>query len=212
MANKTSLIITSTDTSGKTFNKTLTDVNAHASAANLKAFAQGLNGLTKNTYDSAALVERTEIVDNTDLPLAHVEFTINGRTYTEADADMNAEYWPTLTLTFNASDTTYIRTNSDGRKEVRFPINYVETSALGESLWGTGRWANNCPRVSLGINPDGDLYLDNTWGIYHGLPDLFVRVEFFDEGSDKDRDAIIAIGGTKARRGWRIIIKLNREA
>ena len=61
MANKTSLVITSTDQSGKTFNKTYTCVNSGASAENLQAFAQGLNGLTKNTFDSAALVERTEI-------------------------------------------------------------------------------------------------------------------------------------------------------
>ena len=212
MANKTSLIITSTDTSGKTFNKTLTDVNAHASAANLKAFAQGLNGLTTNTYDSAALVERTEIIDIANLPLAHVEFTIGDRTYTEADVDMNAEGFPTLTVTFNASDTTYVKTNSDGRKDVQFRISYVETSALGESMWTTGNWSNNCPHVTLGINPEGALANGNAWGVYDEDGKLFVRVEFFDEGSKKDRDAIVVIGGTKARRGWYLNIKLNREA
>ena len=212
MANKTSLIITSTDTGGKTFNKTLTDVNAHATADNLKAFAQGLNGLTTNTYNGAALVERTEIVDTTDLPLAHVEFTINDRTYTEADANMSASPHPTLTLTFNASDTTYVTTNSDGRKEVQFRISYVETWALGEKLWGAGAWEKNCPRLTFGTSTPAAAAMGETWGVRPYFPELAVRVEFFDEGDLKDRDAIVAIGGTKARRGWYIKIKLNREA
>lgn len=212
MANKTSLIITSTDTGGKTFNKTLTDVNAHASADNLKAFAQGLNSLTTNTFNGAALVERTEIIDRTDLPLAHVEFTINGHTYTEADAETVASSHPTLTLTFNASDTTYVTTNSDGRKEVQFKLEYVETWAIGDKLWGTGAWEQNCPRVSFGTSTPAGAVIDNIWGTRPYSPVLAVRVEFFDEGQCKDQDALVAIGGTKARRGWYINIKLNREA
>lgn len=209
MANKTSLIITSTDTGGKTFNKTLTDVNAHATAENLQAFAQGLNSLTTNTFNSAALVERTEIVDKTELPLAHVEFTIGDRTYTEADADMT-QSTPTLTLTFNASDTTYVKTNSDGRKEVQFSFNYIETSATAAAYWRLELWDQGCPRPSFGVYPQSLLCNGKVWGI-HSQFQMYFRCEFFDTGEYKDKDAFISIGGTKARRGWLINVKLNRE-
>ena len=209
MANKTSLIITSTDTGGKTFNKTLTDVNGNASAADLKAFAQGLNSLTTNAYESAALVERTEIVNKTDLPLAHVEFKIGGRTYTEADAD-TTQTTPTLTLTFNASDTDYVVTNSDGRKEVRFFFDYIETSATSAASWDLGAWDKGCPRPAFSAYPELLLCDGTLWGQRRQFEMLF-RCEVFDEGQCKDEDALISIGGTKARRGWLINIKLNRE-
>lgn len=63
MADKTSLLITTTDTHGKQSTKTITNVNSEASTSNLLTFAQGLVDLSDNTYDSAALVERTELVD-----------------------------------------------------------------------------------------------------------------------------------------------------
>ena len=67
MADKTSLIVTSTDTNGKSFSKTYTSINPNASKGELRTFAQGLNSLTKNTYEGAAVVKRTEIpTDPTD--------------------------------------------------------------------------------------------------------------------------------------------------
>ena len=47
---KTSLILETTDTSGKKIQKTFTDVNPEASSADLVTFAQMCNGLTSNTY------------------------------------------------------------------------------------------------------------------------------------------------------------------
>ena len=205
MANKTSLIITSTDTGGKTFSKTLTDVNANASATDLQAFAQGLNGLTKNTYGSAALVERTEVVDKTELPLARASITIGDTVYTEADVDMTQTI-PTLTLTFNASDTDHVFTNSDGRKEVRFTFDYIETYAVGEAMWDAASWGNNNPRIAFGVSPVSVLTNGICWRtVPENANFLFV------EGTKKDGNARIAIGTTKARRGWLLSVKLNRE-
>ena len=212
MANKTSLVITSTDQSGKTFNKTYPCVNSGASAENLQAFAQGLNGLTKNTYGSAALVERTEIVNSSNLPLARVKFKIGDRTYTEADADTTGT-WPTLMVTFNASDTQHVITNSDGRKEVRFNIDYIETFAAAYSCWEMGLWDQGCPRITFGIDPDNAICSGSALGLTPSPVTLrMVRCEFYSEGTYKDREAVLSIGGTKTRRGWEIKIKLNREA
>ena len=212
MANKTSLVITSTDQSGKTFNKTYPCVNSGASAENLQAFAQGLNGLTKNTYGSAALVERTEIVNSSNLPLARVKFKIGDRTYTEADADTTGT-WPTLMVTFNASDSQHVITNSDGRKEVRFNIDYIETFAAAYSCWEMGLWDQGCPRITFGIDPDNAICSGSALGLTPSPVTLrMVRCEFYSEGTYKDREAVLSIGGTKTRRGWKIKIKLNREA
>lgn len=68
MADKTSLIITSTDTGGKTVNKTLTNINPGATKGELRKFAQGLNSLTTNTYEGAAIVQRTEIPTDANDP------------------------------------------------------------------------------------------------------------------------------------------------
>lgn len=85
MANKTSLIITSTSTGGKTFSKTLTDVQGKADPADLKAFAQGLTALTTNTYNSAALIERTELDEIS--PLAPQVITLLDGSKTEYRQD-----------------------------------------------------------------------------------------------------------------------------
>lgn len=55
---KTSIIITSTDTTGKTLQKNITDVNPEATNAQLVTFAQGLNALTTNTYNGTSRVNK----------------------------------------------------------------------------------------------------------------------------------------------------------
>ena len=78
MATKTSLIINAVN-EGKTLQKAIADVNPQATTAELKAFAQGMLGLTDYTYTNGALVERTDIDGNTnDLPYATGSFWFNG--------------------------------------------------------------------------------------------------------------------------------------
>lgn len=55
---KTSVILTATDLSGKKLQKTLTNINSNATAAQLKTLAQGLNGLTTNTYVETGRVDK----------------------------------------------------------------------------------------------------------------------------------------------------------
>lgn len=78
MATKTSLIINAVN-EGKTLQKAIADVNPSATNDELKAFAQGMLGLTDYTYTNGALVERTGIDDNpSDLPYATGSFWFNG--------------------------------------------------------------------------------------------------------------------------------------
>lgn len=48
-------------TTGETYQRSVTDINPNATHTQLKNFAQGLVGLTQNTYNSTTLVEKTDL-------------------------------------------------------------------------------------------------------------------------------------------------------
>ena len=73
-----SIIINSTDaTTGKKSARAITNVNPKATNAQIKTLAQGLNGLTKNTYNSATLIEKTDL----DVAKNNPAFTPQTATY-----------------------------------------------------------------------------------------------------------------------------------
>ena len=57
---KTSLIVKSTDQSGKTVNKTITDVNPDCSNAVLKTLGQKINALTTNFYGNTTRIDKID--------------------------------------------------------------------------------------------------------------------------------------------------------
>jgi len=62
MADKTSLIITATAAAtGKTQQKTVTDINPNAQDQHLLTFAQMTNALTEDTYKNSKRVDVTEL-------------------------------------------------------------------------------------------------------------------------------------------------------
>lgn len=79
-----SMIINATDTTGAATTSAITNVNPNATNGELIALAQGLNGLTKNTYRGATLVEKTELVVKPERTLT---FEING---TETTTEIHA--------------------------------------------------------------------------------------------------------------------------
>lgn len=57
---KTAIVLNATEmTSGKRLTKTLTDINVNATNAQIKSFAQALNGLTTNVYLETNRVDKT---------------------------------------------------------------------------------------------------------------------------------------------------------
>lgn len=107
MATKTSLIINAVN-EGKTLQKAISDVNPSATTAELKAFAQGMLGLTDYTYTNGALVERTGIDDTSELPYSTGTFWLGDEqlelergyeageffyTFSYADFDSNPSIW-----------------------------------------------------------------------------------------------------------------------
>ena len=104
----TSVILASTDTTGKKLQKTLTNINPSATSTQLKTFAQGLNGLTTNTYIETNRIDR--ITCDTD----------TGSTSTTPPAKTT----PTLTLQTSTATTAQIFSAMEG-DEGLFEIEYT---------------------------------------------------------------------------------------
>lgn len=56
-----SLIINSTDTTGKKLQKSITNLNPNITNATAKEFAQKLNALTTNTYNGAIRINKIDV-------------------------------------------------------------------------------------------------------------------------------------------------------
>lgn len=61
MADKTSLIIESTDQSGKKLSRSVTDIKPDATNEQLRTFAQRFNALSTNTFEDAIRVQRRSV-------------------------------------------------------------------------------------------------------------------------------------------------------
>ena len=78
---KTSLIWTSTEqTTGKTLQKTITDVNPDASSEAMLGFVQRLNALTTNVYGKTDRVDKVNVDTESAATLITPTLTINGLT------------------------------------------------------------------------------------------------------------------------------------
>ena len=104
------VILTSTNTSGQTLQKTLTDINPDASNAQLKTFAQMLNNMTDNTYGKTDRV----IKYNCDTESGGSKLTPNLSLSTTSASIAN------LTTSANGSVPYTITTDSDGALSVGF--------------------------------------------------------------------------------------------
>ena len=104
---KTSLILTSTEqTTGKTLQKTITDVNPDASSEALLGFAQRLNALTTNVYGKTDRVDKLNVDTETSANLLTPTFTMTKTSYsltTDASGDHIL-----MGLTYNGDGALYV--------------------------------------------------------------------------------------------------------
>ncbi|MBQ3434105.1 MAG: hypothetical protein IJG24_03560 [Selenomonadaceae bacterium] len=125
MATKTSLIINAVN-EGKTLQKAIADVNPSATNAELKAFAQGMLGLTDYTYTNGALVERTDIDGNTnDLPLPTHSFWLG-----------DTRVYSILSIAELIADTANV-THENGRLKFKLEVRDVYADEYGTPLAGS---------------------------------------------------------------------------
>lgn len=125
MATKTSLIINAVN-EGKTLQKAIADINPQATTAELKAFAQGMLGLTDYTYTSGALVERTGLDDDTsNLPRPTGSFWLGDK-----------RIYDTLSIAELIADTANV-THENGRLKFKLEVRDVYADEKGTPLVGS---------------------------------------------------------------------------
>lgn len=131
MATKTSLIINAVN-EGKTLQKAIADVNPQATTAELKAFAQGMLGLTDYTYTSGALVERTGLDDDTsNLPFPTGSLWLGNKKICNATSGDFA-----LSIAELIADTANV-THENGRLKFKLEVRDVYADEYGTPLVGS---------------------------------------------------------------------------
>lgn len=100
------LKLTSTNTSGKSMTKTISDISPTATSAQYKALAQGLNSLTTNTYGRTDLVTTINVdTESTNKPAPTItigEWTkVNGVYSADVTCDSDGA------ITASAGDANY---------------------------------------------------------------------------------------------------------
>lgn len=100
---KSSVNIIATDPNGKKIQKAITDINPNASTAQLRDFVQNLNGLTNNTLGTPVRIDRTELVDESQLldrnmmlnnggtPAKSIEFKYEATAIFNASVEFNGD-------------------------------------------------------------------------------------------------------------------------
>lgn len=96
----TSIIMTSTDQGGNKLQKTLTSINPNASAADIRTFANAVNGLTTNNYVG------TNRIDKTNLNAEKLPVSIS-----VGDKNLNANS-RIITITGGTNALPYIKSNN----------------------------------------------------------------------------------------------------
>ncbi|MBQ7454373.1 MAG: hypothetical protein IJS69_04915 [Selenomonadaceae bacterium] len=105
---KSSVNIIATDPNGKKIQKAITDINPNASTAQLRDFVENLNGLTNNTLGTPVRIDRTELVDESQLLDRNMMLNNLGtRTKSiEFTYEATAVYSATVEFNGNISDIT----------------------------------------------------------------------------------------------------------
>ena len=131
---KTSAIITSTDLSGKTLQKTLTNVNPEATSEHLATLGQMLNSLTTNTYVQTDRIDKI----NCDTEASPVD-TRSANAITLSQTSMAL---PGLIGDGHSSYITFTATaNAD-----KAYLSYVAPGVLA----GISKMANNTYAITIG--------------------------------------------------------------
>ena len=134
MADKYSVVINSKDSSGKNLSKTISSINPEAQPSDLKAMAQGLNALTKNTYDSAERIARENIDTAADKSVpAATQLIVKSKT-SQATVSAANEFTATLTsASFDGSTNVSVTANNVGASYLGRPYfdNLTSTNQSG---------------------------------------------------------------------------------
>lgn len=128
-----SVILNSTNTDGEVKQKSFTDINPNATNAQLKAFTQGMNSLTNNTYNSTYKVERTNVDTATDKTTATITLATESMTL--------AALKTALKSTNRISDISNVSYNGDGLLYAFVSSDTVGFLGVGSAVGSSGTFA-----------------------------------------------------------------------
>lgn len=131
MATKNSLIVNIANGT-KTAQKVFADVNPSATNAELKAFAQGLVGLTDYSYSNGTLVERTDLDDTSTLPFPTGSLWLGDK---KIRGDSLFSDCP-ISIAELIADTANV-THDNGRLKFKFEVRDVYADSKGTPLRGS---------------------------------------------------------------------------
>jgi len=110
-----SVILNSTNTNSEVKQKSFTDINPNATNAQLKAFTQGMNSLTNNTYDSTYRVERTHVDTAADKTQATITLATESIDLATVTGYLKGNYriYDIASVTYNGDGQLYAFVSSD---------------------------------------------------------------------------------------------------
>ncbi len=188
MANKHSMLITSTNPSGKVVSKAIPCVNPDATPTKMRQFATALNALSENTLSQVERVDRVTVAENKfTLPYPSVTITCGSQTWTEADFTKSQSN-QTLRIWINSDGVT----KADGKytTTIRFS-NGNRISLLADDTEQGRLTVDYRVESTNGMNPDGD-----------GILKLSVPDDF--KYTDYESYITVGVVDTFANRGYSI--------
>lgn len=93
-----SLIIEQTDTNGKKVRKAVTDINPSATNAKVKTFGEMLTGLSTNSYNSSARVDKSELKPAELKQYTALRYNIGGNTVNNQSTAIGSDHVINVTL------------------------------------------------------------------------------------------------------------------
>ena len=188
MANKHSMIITSTNPSGKVVSKAIPCVNPDATPTKMRQFATALNALSENTLSQVERVDRVTVAENKfALPYPSLTITCGDTTWTEAEFDTSASN-QTLRIWTGLSGVTH----ADGKYSTTLRFTNGNAISLMADDSEQGKLTVDYRVESIdGMHPDGDGVLKLS------IPDDATILDF-------EAYVTVAVNDTFTNRGYSI--------
>lgn len=188
MADKHSMIITSTAPNGKKISKAITCISPDAERTKVLQFATAMNALTENTIAQVERVDRVAVVENkTSLPYPSTSITCGSDVWSEADF-VTSQSNQTLRIWINGDGVT----KADGKYTATIRFSKGNRISLMADSTEQGRLTVDYRVESTnGMNPDGD-----------GILKLSVPDDF--KYTDYESYITVGVVDTFANRGYSI--------
>lgn len=155
VADKTSIVYESLNTSGVKKQRSITNVNPQASGADMRQLAQGFNSLSNNTWVGARRVDTTDLANA--VAKQTPTFTVNPVQIISSAAGS------TVTLAYNGDADKFIFPIPNAQGNV---IRRVNVSDLAPVSGNTGQWTVKLSTTGTGVDGNFIIQVPETNNYY----------------------------------------------